>query len=111
MGLVPEEPVHIRELALSRARSPEWSLVDRGSVYNFYVLRPGGLPKYLWDRWRGWLRSRGIEWPLFLRAISACERDIHRWIEGELSWRDLVEKVILPVIDRAARGLYPLWPP
>ena len=109
--MIPREPIDIRNLAIREAKSPKWNFLDRRKVYNIYVLNPKGLPKYLWDSWRRTLKSKGVEWPLFLKAISACEYDIHRWIEGQLPWNDLIEKVVLPVVEKAAKGIYPLWPP
>jgi len=109
--MVPQEPIDLKTLALREAESPRWNFLDKRKVYNIYVLSAMGLPKYLWSKWKGMLKSKGIEWPLFLKAVSACEYDIHRWIEGQLSWKDLIEKVILPVVEKASKGIYPLWPP
>lgn len=50
------------------------------------------------------------EWQLFLRALSACDYDVVRWVEGQEPWEELVE-VIAKVLERARRGLCPPWPP
>ncbi|RLG36917.1 MAG: hypothetical protein DRN91_06740, partial [Candidatus Alkanophagales archaeon] len=63
---VPQEPEDLRKTALEKAKSPEWSFMERWSVYNTYVLSAWGLPKYLWDAWKEELRSKGVSWQLFL---------------------------------------------
>ena len=108
---IPPEPVGLRHLATRKANSPEWSFASKSSVYNLYVMGGGGLPKYLWSHWREQLKAAGLTWQVFQRAISACKDDVRLWIDGRMSWEELVTKVILPVLEKAIRGEYPLWPP
>ena len=90
---VPEEPIEIKKRALDKCEDPSWSLIDRYSVINFFTLSANFLPKYLWSSWREELKRMGIPWQLFLRAVSACDRDVERWVEGALSWNDLVQSI------------------
>ena len=90
---VPREPVEIKEEALRRCRDPSWSFLDREKVINIFTLTATYLPKYLWSSWRDELRRRGIPWQLFLRAISRCDRDVEKWVEGRITWEDLVNSI------------------
>lgn len=107
----PPEPKNLKEKALSEANSPKWGFIDRKSVYNIYVSSSMGLPKYLWNHWKPWLKSASLSWPIFLKAVAACEYDVHEWIEGRKPWEELVTNVIIPVVKKAVQGKYPLWPP
>ena len=108
---IPPEPLELKKTALEKAGSREWSFLPKERVYNLYVMAGSGLPKYLWSEWRDSLKSAGLSWQVFQKIISACERDIHLWIEDKESWDHLVTKVIVPVIEKAIRGDRPLWPP
>jgi len=108
---IPPEPKDLKEKALNEANSPRWSFLNKDAVYNVYVLSSMGLPKYLWNYWKPQLRVNGFKWPVFLKAVSACEYDVHKWIEGSETWEELISNVIIPVIKKAVEGKYPLWPP
>ena len=108
---IPPEPKDLKEKALDEANSPRWSFLNKDAVYNVYVLSSMGLPKYLWNYWKPQLRVNGFKWPVFLKAVSACEYDVHKWIEGSETWEELISNVIIPVIKKAVEGKYPLWPP
>ena len=108
---IPPEPRELKEMAIREARSPNWGFLGKGSVYNIYVMGSRGLPKYLWDFWKPQLKSVGLSWPVFLKAISACEYSVHEWLDGRRSWDELVSGVIIPVLRKAVQGKYPLWPP
>lgn len=107
----PPEPKELKEKALREANSPALSFLEKRSVYNMYVLSSMGLPKRLWNYWKPQLKSAGLSWPIFLKAVAACEHDIHKWIEGSESWEELVKNVVAPVVRKAMEGKYPLWPP
>ncbi len=79
-------------------------------MIKLYTLSARFLPKYLWDAWKPQLKSKGIQWQLFLRALSACDHDVISWVKGNKSWSELID-VIIKVLDKAQQGVYPLWPP
>lgn len=108
---VPPEPKGLKREVLKSANSPKSAFLSKHAVYNSVVLGSGGLPKYLWDVWKPKLKSAELPWQVFLKAISACKYDIHDWIENKLSWENLISETIIPVIEKAAKGKYPLWPP
>jgi len=104
---VPKEPVEIKEEALKRCSDPSWSFLEKDSVINLFTLSANRLPMYLWREWKKALKDRGIPWQLFLKALSACDHDILMWVEGALSWEDLVG-IIEETLMRASSGRYPL---
>jgi hypothetical protein len=104
---VPREPAEIKEGALKMCSDPSWSFLERDRVINLFTLSANYLPKYLWREWKKELKERGIPWQLFLKAISACDHDVVRWVEGILSWEDLVG-IIEETLMRASSGRYPL---
>jgi hypothetical protein len=108
--MIPAEPVEIKRRAFEAAGSREWAFIRRDKVIKLYGLSAQALPKYLWAHWKSELKAKGLSWQLFLKAISACEYDVVRWVEGQLSWEELVG-VIMRVLDKASKGVYPLWPP
>lgn len=108
--MISGEPVGIKRRAFEAAESREWAFIKRDKVIKFYGLSAQVLPKYLWSHWKSELKAKGLSWQLFLKAISAYEYDVVRWVEGQLSWEELVD-VITRVLDKASKGVYPLWPP
>jgi len=108
--MIPTEPFEIKRTALEKANSGEWAMIRRDKVIKFWGLSAQALPKYLWSYWRSQLKARGLSWQLFLKAISACDYDVVRWVEGQLSWEELVG-IITRVLEKATKGVYPLWPP
>lgn len=107
---MPPEPIEIRRRALEEVDSGRLAVDRRDKAIKYWTLSTQFLPKYLWRYWESTLKARGLTWPKFLRALSACEYDVVRWVEGELSWTELV-RIIVRVLDKAERGAYPLWPP
>ena len=97
---IPDEPVELKKKALTEAD------FLKGNLF-----APSGLPKYLWKHWNSELKAKGLRWPLFLKALSACKYDINLWVEGRKSWKDLVQNGLIPVLKKALEGKYPLWPP
>ncbi len=102
---IPEEPIEIKKRALEKCEDPLWSMIDRYKVIRFFTLSANFLPKYLWFSWKVELRKMGIPWQVFLRAISTCDRDVERWVEGELSWNDLVQSIERALFDLKSRRL------
>jgi hypothetical protein len=90
---VPKEPIEIKKRALEKCEDPSWSLIGRYKVIRFFTLSANFLPRYLWHLWRDELKRMDIPWHLFLKVISAHDRDVERWVEGELSWNDLVQSI------------------
>jgi len=108
--MIPEEPLEIKRLALEKANSGEWAMLRRDKVIKLWSLSAQALPKYLWSCWKDELKAKGLPWQLYLKAISACDYDVIRWVEGQASWEELVG-VIRHVLEKAVKGVYPLWPP
>lgn len=107
---IPEEPKEIKEYVLRKVMDPKLKFMDRDSVIRLYTLTASSLPKYLWRYWKNDLKKNEITWQLFLKALSACNYDVIRWVEDNISWNELVE-IIIKVINKASKGEYPLWPP
>ncbi len=107
---IPPEPLEIKGKALEKAKSGEWAMIRRDKVIKLWSLSAQALPKYLWSHWNPELKARGLSWQLFLKAISACDYDVVKWVEGQLSWKELVS-IVTRALEKAIKGVYPLWPP
>ena len=87
---IPPKPVEIRKML------DECPTKDRQILYQTLWTANGerNFPKYLWDFWKDELKKIGYTWQSFLNVLRGFKRDIHKWINGELSWEDLVKRII-----------------
>jgi len=93
MGLpLPEEPRDIKNFIKSvRAGLGGGTNVDYDSLAVWSFNR---LPKYLWERWEGELKKRGITWQRFLKLLSLHTMDMVEWaLYDRLGWVELVKRI------------------
>ena len=82
----PKEPIEIKEFITN---------LINGDVSPTYAIWLGNkLPKYLWGFWGKELKSTGLKWQTFLKCVSKFEKDVIKWVDGELSWEALVDEIM-----------------
>jgi len=85
-----EEPREMKKKAQNKAKENE-KFLDRDAIIALYTASSYCIPKYLWREWSSELKQNGVFWQLFLRAISACKREIVDWAEEKISWEELLK--------------------
>ena len=89
---IPPEPAHIRKQILERySRLRVSSMEDKALAIWF----GSPIPSYLWSKseWGRMLRPYGLTWQMFLEICSLHTQDMIKWVEGNITWDELIKKV------------------
>lgn len=59
------------------------------------------LPSYLWKNggWSKPLKAEGYNWQSFLKILSLHKKEIIKWSQNTLSWKDLLLKIQSTIKD------------
>jgi len=93
--VIPPEPIKTKEDIIKPMEESLGNL-SRSEV-NLIMWSSSGnrnISKYLWDSWKEQLTEYGYKYQKFLKLLRDFERDLYKWAIGELSWNNLVEKII-----------------
>ena len=88
----PKEPKHVKEwiksLERRTAKTPgiKWEPL--------YVWYGNQLPKYLWNEWKGNLKSRGFTWQKFLKLLRYRTDAVLLWYKGDYDWEQFIKETI-----------------
>jgi len=102
---IPPEPTDLKRLLkefMTKITSENW---DVGS---FIVWFGNKLPAYLWTKcnWKSTLMREGWTWQSFLKFLSRRTDDIIKWVNGELSWEQLVNRIISDLKSPTIKMIY-----
>ncbi|HUV02327.1 MAG TPA: hypothetical protein VMW67_02595 [Desulfobacteria bacterium] len=77
---VPPEPVELKKEA-------------RRNLYSLKLTHK--LPSYLWKEggWSENFKREGCNWQCFLRFHSRVGQEVDEWIIGDISWKELINKL------------------
>ena len=75
---------------------------------NFIAWVGNRLPAYLWTKcnWKSTLMRKGWTWQSFLRFLSRRTDDIIKWVNDELSWDQLIGKIINDLKSPTIKMIY-----
>jgi len=105
MLTVPPEPTNLKKLMNELIRKYAGEGWD---VESFVAWVGNKLPAYLWTKcgWKYSLMREGWTWQSFLKFLSRRTDDIVKWINGELTWDQLVGKIISDLKSPTIRMIY-----
>jgi hypothetical protein len=88
----PTEPIELKAWMQSLKES---NFSSGSGDWDSYVVWAGNkLPKYLWDHWKGDLKSAGITWQKFMRLLRYRTDVGVMWYKGALPWNEFVARVL-----------------
>lgn len=103
----PPEPVEVKEQVLRfLERHPELREESAHSVGDVAGYWYGNkLPRYLWKSgWGPALTEAGLDKDRFMRIVGAHRAGFFRWIDGEMSWDELVD-IVMRSTAKTAGGM------
>jgi len=65
------------------------------------------LPSYLWKEggWSQPLKASGYTWQSFLRVLALHKKELIQWIQGTISWTQLLTKIESTLKDPTFQSL------
>jgi len=102
---IPPEPLDLKRLMSDLMRKyagEDWD------VEGLVAWVGNKLPAYLWTKcnWKGTLMREGWTWQSFLKFLSRRTDDIIKWINDELSWDQLISKILEDLESPTIRMIY-----
>ena len=102
---IPPGPMGLKELLrglMKRYANEDWD------VSNFIAWVGNKLPAYLWTRcnWKSTLIREGWTWQSFLKFLSRRTDDIIKWVNDELTWSQLISKILEDLRSPTIRMIY-----
>jgi len=89
---IPPEPVHIKKQISDIYSHLRVSSMEDKSLLVWFG---NPIPSYLWSK-SGWgrvLRPCGLTWQMFLKICSLHTQDMIKWVEGDMAWDELIERI------------------
>jgi len=101
----PPEPTDLKKLMrdlIRRYANGDWDVKD------FLAWVGNKLPAYLWTRcgWKHTLSREGWTWQSFLKFLSKRTDDVVKWVNDELDWNQLVNRLLEDLRSPTIRMIY-----
>jgi len=102
---IPPEPLDLKKLMkdlMKKYANESWNVRD------FIAWVGNKLPAYLWTKcnWKSSLMRDGWTWQSFLKFLSRRTDDIVKWINDELTWSQLISKILEDLKSPTIRMIY-----